>query len=104
MEPSPKWDRAMTWQAGRRVAGMVPGAFPFGVPPPEGETKGGGGVYVRGRGGPPFLPEEVETCAVFPLRKGHANEGRRNPVPPNAVVVGAYKSDSHSTIHVPTGT
>ena len=66
--------------------------------------RGGEGVSLRGRGGLPFLSEDMESCAVFPLRTGHDDAGRQNPGPPYAAVGGLYKSDSHSTFHVPAGT
>ena len=55
------------------------------------------------RSGSPFLLEEVETRAVFPLGAFHADVGRRNPVPPDAAVGGTYESDCQSTPHVPAG-
>ena len=40
--------------------------------------------------GLPFLPEEVEARAVFPLGASHADELHWNPVPPDATVGGPY--------------
>ena len=99
-----QWKWNLTWQAGRRVAGRVLCALRFGVPPSEGGRKEGGVVYLRGLGGLPFLPEEVEARAVFPMGTGHADVGRRKPGPLDEVVVGPYKSYFHSTLHVPAVT
>ena len=54
--------------------------------------------------GSPFLLEEVEARAVFPLGAVHADAGCRNPVPTDAAVGGTYESDCQSTPHVPAGT
>ena len=78
-----------------------PAPCPLVFPLCRGRGKGGGGVDVRGQGGLHFLLEEVEARAVFPLRTGCADAGYRDPVPPDSAVVGPFKSDSHSNIHVP---
>ena len=37
----------MPWWGRSWISGTVPGALPSGVPPPEGETKEGGGGYME---------------------------------------------------------
>ena len=45
------------------------------------EEEGGGGVYLKGRGGIPFLPEDVEDHTVFPLGRVTLMREARNLVP-----------------------
>ena len=44
----------------------------------------------------------MEAPAIFPLGAGCADAGRRIPEPPDAAVGGLYKSNLHSTLHLPT--
>ena len=83
---------------------MVPITLRAGVPPKEGERRGGGEVDGRGRGGLSILPKEVEAHTVFPLKTGHDDAVRYKPGPPDAAVGGPDQSDSHSALHVPAGT
>ena len=55
------------------------------------------GVDWRGQGGINFLLEEMEACAVFPLRVGYAYAGFQNPAPPDAAVGGPYENDFYSS-------
>ena len=72
--------------------------------PYGGGEERGGGVDGRGQGRLPFLPEEVEARAVFPLRKVQADGVRWNPAPPDEAVGGLYQSDSQYTLHLLEGT
>ena len=67
---------------------------------------GSGGIswvgYLLGFGFPQVrLPEEVHTCAVFPLGPMYADLVRRHPGSPYAAVSGAHQSGYNTTLDVP---
>ena len=59
------------------------------------EERGGGGGNLNKTCRIPFLPEEVEARAFFPLGTGHADTGQQNPTPPDEAVGGPYWSGCH---------